>query len=354
MQTNHCDVAIIGASFAGLSAYLSLRKHLGKDVKIKIFDKRDTFTYIPGLHECLWNQKRLSSLQFSLKACYGDDFIHQEIDHIHEQHSLCTKDKCGRTFDYGVIATWSKPQFFNNKQWKTNGYTIRRAEDIEILNTAIPKAKTITVVWWGITWVETVSMIKQRRPEKTVQLVHSREKVLHTMWEKNSSKAQQYLEKMWIIMLCGHRLQDVEKDHIILQNQETYPSEVTILTAWITADDEAYHPHLTFEGNYTALESDNVYLAWDVAMHWLLPTAHNAFFEWRAAGCCIAKKIQWDTHAYPELHNWTNLAIALGKYDGIMTYKDSWIYLPWFTWFAKWIVEKRVIFEFKHKIMLPI
>lgn len=105
MQTNHCDVAIIGASFAGLSAYLSLRKHLGKDANIKIFDKRDTFTYIPGLHECLGDQTRLSSLQFSLTECYGDDFVHQEIDHIHGQHSLCAKDACGRTFDYGVIAT---------------------------------------------------------------------------------------------------------------------------------------------------------------------------------------------------------------------------------------------------------
>jgi NADH dehydrogenase FAD-containing subunit len=354
MNTNHCEVAIIWASFAGLSAYLELRKRLGKKVDIKIFDKRDIFTYIPGLHECLWDEKRLSSLQFDLKKVYKEDFVHQEIDHIHEQHSLCTKDTCGRTFDYAVIATWSKPQFFDNEQRKQNGYTIRRAEDISILNKEIPKANTITVVWGWITGVEAASIIKERRPEKTIQLVHSKDHVLHTMWTFTSRKAQAYLEKMWVVMLCGHRLKEVHTDSIVLDNGNTYNSGVTILSAWITADDTSHAPHLTFDGSYTSLESDNIYLAWDVAIHGLLATAHNAFFEWRAAWCCIAKKILWDTHVYPELHNRTNLAIALWTKDGIMTYKDTWIYLPRFTWFAKRIVEKRVLFEFKYKIMLPI
>jgi len=354
MQPKHCTVAIIWGSFAGLSTYLELRKRLGNDASIKIFDKRDTFTYIPGLHECLWDEKRLATLQFGLAQVYKEDFIHEEIDHIDKNHSLCTKDNCWWTFDYAVIATGSKPQFFSNEQRKQNWYTIRRAEDIPILNRDIPKANIITIVWGWITWVETASVIKERRPNKTVQLVHSREYVLHDMWTYTSRKAQSYLSNMWIRMLCGHRLKEVHENTILLDNEKTYASDVTILTAWITADDTSHAQRLTFNNTYTALESDKIYLAWDVAMHGLRATAHNAFFEWRAAWCCIARSIQWEENAYPELKNRTNLAIALWTKDGIMTYKDAWIYLPRFTWFAKRIVEKRVLIEFKHKIMLPI
>lgn len=96
-------------------------------------------------------------------------------------------------------------------------------------------------------------------------------------------KAQSYLENQGIVMLMGSRLKDVQPDHILLSDGSTHASEVTIISAGVTADDVAHTPHLTFEGTYTALESDNVYLAGDVAMHGLLPTAHNAFFEGRAA-----------------------------------------------------------------------
>jgi NADH dehydrogenase FAD-containing subunit len=104
------------------------------------------FTYTPGLHECLGHQERLKHLQFDLKAYYGDSFVQQEIHHIHGHHEICTKDACGRHFDYGVIATGSKPQFFENENWIKNGYTIRRPEDTAKLNTAIPSAQIITVV----------------------------------------------------------------------------------------------------------------------------------------------------------------------------------------------------------------
>ncbi len=120
-------------------------------------------------------------------------------------------------------------------------------------------------------------------------------------------------------MLCGERLKDVHPDHIVLADGSTHTSDVTIISAGVTADDTAHEPYLTFDGSYTAEEAEHIYLAGDVAMHGLLPTAHNAFFEGRAAGACIAKKWKGQEHVYPQLHNRTNLAIALGTKDGIMT-----------------------------------
>ena len=353
-SNNHCDVAIVGASFAWLSAYLMLRKRLGKKVNIKLFDMRDKFTYTPWLHECLGDQQRLDSLQFCLRKYYGECFVHEKVHHIHDHHELCTESACNRTFDYAVIATGSRPQFFNNESRMKNGFTLRRPEDIARLNAALPVSEHIAIIGGGITGVETASVIKQRFPEKKVHLVHSRDIVLHTMWSHIQQTAHAYLEKQGIQLHYGTRLQEVEKDHIILQDGTHIPSTLTIITAWVTADDSPSRPYLTFENTYTALESENIYVAGDVATHGLLPTAHNAFFEWRRAGDRIADKIQGIDKEYPPLYNRTNLAIALWTKDGIMTFGEKGWYLPRYTSFAKWIVEKRVLFEFKRRIPLPI
>ncbi len=145
MEKKQCDIAIIGASFAGLSAYLMLRKKLGSEVDIRIFDMRDVFTYTPGLHECLGDADRLHDLQFSLQEVYGDDVIIDQVAHI-DAHTLTLASNDTRSFSYAVIATGSKPQFFKNKQREENGYTLRWAEDIPKLNTVLPDASVVTIV----------------------------------------------------------------------------------------------------------------------------------------------------------------------------------------------------------------
>ena len=351
----HCKIAIIWASFAGLATYVMLRKRLWKDADIKIFDMRKKFTYTPGLHECLWDGDRLKHLQFDLATYFPNEFVHEKVDHIQGTHQLVNASGELRSFDYAVIATWSRPQFYDNQTWMDYGYTIRYPEDLPRLNNEIPKADRIAVIWWGITGVEVASVIKQRRPQKHIMLVHSGKCVLDKMWwTYTSKKAEKYLQKQWIELFYGQRLKDLTKKSMILADGNEILSDLTILTAWIRADDEPYQAHLTFKNDYASLESDNIYLVWDAAMHGLMPTAHNAFFEWRRVAHLIADKIEGKQKAYWPLHNWKNLAIALWTKDGIMTFGNKWIYLPFFTGFAKRVVEKRVFFEFKHKILLPV
>ena len=352
---NHCQIAIIWASFAGLSAYVMLRKRLGKEADIKIFDMRDKFTYTPGLHECLWDQPRLERLQFDVKTYYPNEFIHAKVERVEWHHVLVTETGEEWSFDYAIIATGSQPQFFGNEMWKKHGYTIRYPEDITRLNTDIPNSERIAVIWWWITWVEVSSVLKQQRPEKHIMLIHSGNIVLNNAaWLYSCATAERYLREQWVELRYGERLQDIHENSIVLSDGQEIACDMTILSAGVTADDEPYRSRLSFENSYTSLESDNIYLAGDVAMHGLMPTAHNAFFEWRRMANLIADKILGEQKAYWPLHNWKNLAIALWTHDGLMTFWHRGIYLPGLTWFAKRLVEKRVFFEFKHKILLPI
>jgi hypothetical protein len=75
-------------------------------------------------------------------------------------------------------------------------------------------------------------------------------------------------------------------------------------------------------------------------------------FEWRRTGHLIADKIQNKNKHYPPLQNRDKLAIALWNRDGILTNGIKWTYIPYFVGFAKRMIERRVLFEYKWKIML--
>lgn len=351
---HHCTIAIIWGSFAGLSAYIVLRKRLWKEVNIKLFDKRTHFTYTPGLHECIADTDRLSSLQFSFAQYYKQDYVHGDITAIRPHHEIQLADGTLWTFDHAIIATWSRPQFFGKQDREQYGYTRRYPEDVAQCNNKLHEAQSIAVVWWGITGIEVATMLKQRVPEKDIHLVHSRDRVLDHMDTSVSDRIDRYMDKQGIIRHYGKRLQEVHPWAITLNDGSTLHSDLTIISVWVAAEDAAHEQHMTFDASYICKESPCIAIAWDVAMHGLAPTAHNAMIEGRRMWHRLADTLQGTEKTYPPLHNRETLAVALWAHDGVFTYQKRWVYIPYLTGLAKWFIEKRVMLEFKHKILLPI
>lgn len=352
-MSHHCNVAIVGWSFAWLSALLMLRKRLGKKISIKLFDERDQFTHIPWLPEALYNTKHLSALQFKKSRYYPHEFVHQKVCTV-KPNCLITDDNKERTFDYCIIATWSRTNFFENKQFEKYAYKVSYAEDISILNSVLPDAKDVTVVWWWYTGIEIATIIAQRKPKaQHVRVIHSRERLFSRLSENISNIAKKWLEKNNIELIVWHRVSEIQKDSIVLDNWIVFPSDVTIVARWIKANDEVHRDWLTFEKEYAANETDTIFTCGDVAVHWLYATWHNAMTEWRRVGQLVADKIQWVEKVYPPVSNRDKLAINLWLYDGILTNGKKWIYLPKLMGLFKRGIQQRVLFEFKMKILLP-
>jgi NADH dehydrogenase FAD-containing subunit len=349
----HTHIAIIWASFAWLSSVLALRKRLGKNTTITVFDQRTKFTYIPGLHEAILDTDRLKSMQFDL-ATYYPEYHHAKITTIHPKH-LTTADDEVWTFDYCIIATWSRTNFFWNKKREKYAYKVSYAWDIQKINVALqdPDCKNITVIWWGYTWVEIASAIAQhKREDQHVRVIHSRDRLFQRLSQYISEKSLTWLHDHGVEVIMNQRVSDITSTSITLQDWSTIASDVTIASRWIQANDEAHRPHLTFEKDYQSLETDRIYAVGDVAMHGLITTAHNAMFEWRRIGYLIADHIEGLQKTYPPLTNRDKLAIALWTHDGILTNGKKGLYVPGLIGFAKWIIEKRVLIEFKWRVML--
>lgn len=353
-MSHHCTIAIIGGSFAGLSALLKLRKRLWETITIKLFDIRDRFTHIPALHEAILDTGYLQKIQFSLAAYYPREFIHEKVVAI-KPGELTTASGTIRTFDYAVIATGSRTNFFNNEQFRENAYTVAYPEDIPELNAALPNAKTITVVGGWYTGIEIASIIAERKkPHQKLRVIHARDRLFNRLSQHISDIAIHRLHRHDVEVILNTKVEAIYDTALTLPGGQELPSDVTIAARWIQANDEAHSPRLTFDGEYQSLESDRIYMCGDVATHGLLTTAHNAMIEGRRIGDLIADQIQKHTQSYPAVTNRDKLAIALWSYDGIFTNGQKGVYVPKVLGIAKRVITKRVLFEFTKKVMIPV
>lgn len=352
MNVYHCDVAIAGAWFAGISAYLMLKKR-NPHITVKLFDMSDKFTFFPWLHEAVGDTNRLRSLQFDLKKVYGEDFVHAKVTRISKNHffDLHTGDQWH--FDYAIIATGSRVNFYWNKDFERYAYTVRWWDDIPKLNAALKTAQHVSIIGWGFTWVEVASVLAERKLPLSIRLIHSKDRLFDRYHPNVGRISYSYLHKQWVEVILDDKVTGMSDSDITLASGKTLPSDVSIMASGIKVNDEEYAPELTFNNDYTSIESDHIMMCGDIAVHGLYTTAHNAFIEWRRVGTLIADKLQWITKTYPPLQNFDQLAIALWRYDGIMVLGKQYLYLPLIVGFLKRMIEKKILFEFTHKIMLP-
>lgn len=350
MTKNSPDVVIVGAWFAGLSTYLMLKKRI-PSLSVLLIDQRDHFTYIPALHNCIGNTRYLKSIQFNYATYYGADFLLDEVTHI-DKHLIICASGISFTPKYIVIATGSRTTTYGNASFQQYGQMLRFGEDVKACNKRIESADSISVVGWWYTGVEIICTLAQKFPHKQLRIIHSADRLLHTYHQIVADTVHQWLQQRGVELVLWTRVQELTHDSIILEDSVSVTSDLTILSGGIAINDGPYRDQIKFESGHTSLASEYVYICGDVASHGLLPTAHNAMIEGRRIGDIIADHIQWLTNYYKPIQNRNTLALAMGTRDGMITTIESGFYLPRLTWLSKRIIEQRVLFEFKHKVML--
>src|SRR5271165_5815953 len=63
-------VVVVGSSFAGLTAALELRKHLDRQHRVVVLDRRPDFTFIPSLVWLPFGKRRPEDITFPLAPMY--------------------------------------------------------------------------------------------------------------------------------------------------------------------------------------------------------------------------------------------------------------------------------------------
>lgn len=338
-------IVIVGAGFAGLRAYLYLRRFVPQ-AQILLFDKRTHFTYIPSLHLCINNNSYVKKISLPLKDVFGKSFINEEVIGI--QKTRITTSSRSYAFDYLIIATGSTTNFFNNTNLQGFSYPAKTADDIKAINRQLRRAKNVTVVGGGLSGVEYAGVLATKT-DKNITLITSSPHLLHTLPKKAGIIAQRFFEKRGVNLLLNQRVTSITQDTVQLESNETVESDLTIFCAGIDQSTPLIkNPELNTHLAFTT--SKNIFFCGDVAKTKCSATAHNAMIEGEYVASHIARLVN-KKGKIAKHENWTTLAVALGPHQGIITTKRRAFALP-IVGSMKWFIERRVLFEFKRKIRL--
>jgi NADH:ubiquinone reductase (H+-translocating) len=250
--------------------------------------------------------------------------------------------------DYIILATGSRTNFFNRADFITHALPLRRVIDAERIQRKMTDAKTVCVIGAGYTGVEIAAVLAENT-NKHIVLVHSQERILDRMPESVSKKATKRLKKLGVELFTNSKVTSLESKKIIFADTTEYPTDLIIQTAGILANNQLCSTNALNEHYHV---KPTIFYCGDACQSNLIPTAHNAMIEGREAATCLLQTINKKEHHHKKHHE-LPLIIALGKHYGIITWKQ-WSYGTLFAGFLKWIIHKRVLFEFKSRIRLPL
>ncbi|MBT3720800.1 FAD-dependent oxidoreductase [archaeon] len=337
-------IVIIGAGFAGLSVLLGLLKKR-KLFDITLIDKDDYFEYTPSLHLCIDNPNYIKKIKLNLTKYYKEFFIQDLVKEI--KNSKIIGEKNTYNFDYLVIATGSSTNYYKNLEFKKYTLPFKRLNDIKKINSKLKKNQKITIIGGGYTGIEITGILAQKQ-KYNITLIHAGNDLLNN--KLTGKKIENYLKKQNVSIIKGTYVKSCDKNSVKLSDGKKIDTNLIIMSAGIIPNeitDNVLCDDLCLEKN------KNIYLCGDVARSGNISTAHNAMIEGRVVAKNIIARMENKKSSVINKRDWKILAIALGKNNGYITFGEKSIYVP-FTGLLKEIIEKRVLFEFKHRIRLPI
>jgi sulfide:quinone oxidoreductase len=101
-------VLVLGANFAGLTAALSLKHELGKDVDVTVASKSDRFQFNPSFIWIPFGKRKAKDVVFPVAKTFeshGVEFVHAEATKIDPATHKVETSRGVHPYDYLVIAT---------------------------------------------------------------------------------------------------------------------------------------------------------------------------------------------------------------------------------------------------------
>jgi len=258
-------VVIIGAGFGGVSLVSDLEK---KPFQVVMLDKRNYHTFQPLLYQVSTSGLEPDSIAYPIRKILKKNknayFRMADVEHIDSDKQLIHTNIGEITYDYLVIATGSRTNFFGNKSVEDNAIwmkTVPQALNLRSLILENFEEATITedperkkallnfvIAGAGPTGVELSGAIAELRknvipkdyqdidPEDIhIHLIEGMDKVLPPMSAKSSKNAKKYLEELGVEIHLNTFVESYD-DHIVRTSNKdlSFPAETFIWSAGVT------------------------------------------------------------------------------------------------------------------------
>jgi len=235
-KSNLPRVIIIGGGFAGIALAKKLKN---KPVQVVLLDKHNYHTFQPLLYQVATGGLEAGSIAYPIRKVIHEhkDFYFRlcHVNEIDTKNNKIVADIGELFFDYLVIATGSKTNYFGNKEIERNSIAMKTIpqslnirslilENFEqaLLTNDVAERNSLinfVLVGGGPTGVELAGALAEMKnailqkdypdldvSKMQINLVQSGDKILNTMSEKSSESAEKYLKKLGVNVLKNVRV----------------------------------------------------------------------------------------------------------------------------------------------------
>jgi NADH dehydrogenase len=257
-------VVIVGGGFAGVKLVKTLAN---KSVQVVLIDKHNYHTFQPLLYQVSSSGLEPDSIAYPLRKILKTHktsfFRLAEVEHIQPEKKMLSTSIGDIRYDYLVIATGTKTNFFGNDVIKAHSMpmkTVPQALNIRSLilqnfeKAAISETLeereaylNFVIVGGGPTGVELAGAIAELKnnilprdyrdlnpQDMHIHLLEGAKRVLPPMSEEASVKAERFLKKLGVKVHCNTFVKNYDGKQVVTNSDLVLQSETLIWAAGVT------------------------------------------------------------------------------------------------------------------------
>ena len=262
-NTSKSRIVIIGGGFAGIAIAKKLRN---KNVQVVLIDKHNYHTFQPLLYQVATGGLEAGSIAYPIRKVFQEykDFYFRltSVAEIDTKNQKVISEIGELHYDYLVLATGSKTNFFGNKEIERNAMSMKsipqslniRSLILENFEQAVltkddsEKNSLINfvLVGGGPTGVELAGALAEMKKailqkdypdldinKMQINLIQSGDRILNTMSEASSKEAETFLKNLGVKIWKNVRVSNYDGKTIITNSDLTFETATVIWTAGV-------------------------------------------------------------------------------------------------------------------------
>jgi NADH dehydrogenase len=259
-------IVIIGGGFAGIALSKKLRD---KNVQVVLIDKHNYHTFQPLLYQVATGGLEAGSIAYPIRKVIQEykDFYFRltSVKEIDTKHQKIITEIGDLHYDYLVIASGSKTNYFGNKEIELNSMSMKtipqslniRSLILENFEQAVLTKNqadrntliNFVLVGAGPTGVELAGALAEMKKailqkdypdldidKMQINLIQSGDRILNTMSEKSSAAAEKFLLNLGVKIWKNVRVTNYDGRTITTNTDLTFDSATVIWTAGVQGE----------------------------------------------------------------------------------------------------------------------
>ncbi|MBF0693456.1 MAG: NAD(P)/FAD-dependent oxidoreductase [Flavobacterium sp.] len=262
-ESDFSRLVIIGAGFAGIALAKKLRR---KKFQVVLLDKHNYHNFQPLLYQVATGGLEVGSIAHPIRKIihnYPNFYFRMaQVKEIDPDKQIIRADIGELSYDYLVVATGSKTNYFGNREMERTTMSMKTVSQALNIRTLILEnfeqavlskdpverncLMTFCIVGGGPTGVELAGALAEMKKDifqkdypdldislMTINLIQSGDAILNTMSAKSSAAAEKFLRELGVNIYKNHRVVAYDGRVVITNTDTKFNSSTVIWTAGV-------------------------------------------------------------------------------------------------------------------------